>query len=66
MQHHNGRMSLNQKTYNSLRLNNEKERGFLDPISTLNTRNIPKPGDFTNIPRDQRPRPHNSFAIVTY
>ena len=38
MQHHNGRMALNQKTYNSLRLNNEKERGFLDPISTLNTR----------------------------
>ena len=38
LQNHHGRLAMTQKTYTSLVSNNEKERGFLDPVSTLNTR----------------------------
>jgi len=38
MQNLNGRIAMNNNTYNSLKANNFKDRPFLDPISTLNTR----------------------------
>ena len=59
MQHHNGRLSLNmgmseykgvgRKTYNSLKMNCFKERGFMDPVSTFNTRK-----EFRVDPRKQK------------
>ena len=38
MQHITNRMGVEQKCFKALKENNFKERGFLDPISTLNTR----------------------------
>ena len=38
MQNLNGRIALSNANYNSLKANNFKERPFLDPISSLNTR----------------------------
>ena len=38
MQNMNGRIALSSNTYNSLKANNFKERPFLDPVSTLNSR----------------------------
>ena len=37
------------RTYNSLKMNNFKERGFLDPVSTFNTRK-----EFRVDPRKQK------------
>ena len=38
MQHHSGRLAQNVCTYNSLQQNKLKDKDFMDPISTLNTR----------------------------
>lgn len=38
MQNNNARVALNQGVYQSLKANNFRERPFLDPISTLNSR----------------------------
>lgn len=38
MQQQYGRLALNDLSYKGLKSNNFKERGFLDPVSTLNTR----------------------------
>ena len=38
MQQHYGRLGLNDLNYRSLKSNSYKDRPFLDPISTLNTR----------------------------
>ena len=38
MQNHNGRLAMNQSTFNTLKANNYRDRGFLDPASTFNMR----------------------------
>ena len=38
MQHLNSRLNVNQSNFKALKENNFKERGFLDPMSTFNTR----------------------------
>lgn len=38
MQHLNSRLNANERTFQALKANSYKDRGYLDPISTLNTR----------------------------